>query len=97
MSEQDVLVCQKEIRRLRSVVRELEEDIEKQETTEKILKDITEYAKSTLEESSSSLFGEEDRPNDIYDCGYIDGEYNALVNILNMAGEKHDFQFQGRD
>ena len=88
MYDQDVLACQKEIRRLRSVVRELEE-------SEQILQSIIEYAKATLEESGSSLYGEEERPSDIYDCGYIDGEYNALVHILNMAKEKHDFQFQG--
>jgi len=76
--------CRKEITRLRALVRDYGRKLD----------DIIEYAKETLEDNKPYLYGEEERSNDLYDCGYVDGEYNALVYVLNLAREEHDYEFQ---
>ena len=77
--------CRKEIMRLRALVRDYGKKLDK----------ITESAIETLEENKSYLHGEEERSNDLYDCGYVDGEYDAYIRILNILEEEHDYQIQG--
>ena len=49
---------------------------------------------STLEriaEMQDELYGGPERPSDLVDCGMIDGEYNALIGILDAFGVEYDF------
>lgn len=82
--EEIIAECQREIRRLRAIVRKNGGKLD----------DIIEYAKKTLDDSKPYLYGEEERSNDPYSCGRVDGEYNALVTILRLAGEETDQQIQ---
>ena len=86
MTDEEILMeNQREIFRLRAVVRDLGGKLDK----------IVEYAKETLDNDKPYLYGEEERSNDLYVCGYVDGEYDALVTVLTYAGEEHDYQMQG--
>ena len=64
-------------------------------SAEQILREIVAYAKSVLQDNEEYLFGNESRPLDLYDCGYTDGEYNAFVTVLDIAGENHNYEKQG--
>lgn len=60
------------------------------ETVAKLIKEVRER----LEDLSPYLFGEEERPDDLYDCGYTDAEFNTLVWILDTLGEEHTYEYQ---
>lgn len=83
--EERLRECRREIMRLRAIVRDYGRQLDC----------VIEYAKSELDENKPYLYGEEERSNDLYDCGYVDGEYNALIEVLNRIGEEHDYEFQG--
>ncbi|MCH5303544.1 MAG: hypothetical protein J1E41_01660 [Ruminococcus sp.] len=58
------------------------------------LNEIIAYAKDVLETNKEYLYGEEERSDDLYLCGCVDGEYDALINILDLAGVEHNYQKQ---
>ena len=82
--EEIIAENRREIMRLRALVREYGGQLD----------NIIEYAKKTMDDSKPYLYGEEERSNDPYDCGYVDGKYNALVTVLRLAGEETDQQIQ---
>lgn len=82
--EEIIAENRREIMRLRALVREYGGKLD----------DIIEYAKKTMDDSKPYLYGEEERSNDPYACGRVDGEYNALVTVLRLAGEETDHQIQ---
>ena len=55
--------------------------------------EIVAYIKGQLEELEPNVIGCE-RSNDIYDCGYSDGTWNAYIEILEELGIKHDYPKQ---
>lgn len=86
MTDEEILKeNQKEIFRLRAVVRDLGGKLD----------EIVEFAKDVLDNDQPYLYGQEERSSDLYECGYVDGEYNALVTVLTYAGEEHEYKTQG--
>lgn len=83
LTDEEISV-RREIMRLRALVREYGGKLDS----------IIEYAKKTLDDSKPYLHGAEDRSNDLYDCGRVDGEHNALITVLRLAGEETDHQIQ---
>lgn len=55
---------------------------------------LVEHAFKRLDEMEPELFGGEDRPLDFVDCGMIDGEYNALITVLDLLGVDHMYNKQ---
>lgn len=82
--EEIIAENRREIMRLRALVREYGGKLDS----------IIEYAINTLDDSKPYLHGAEKRTNDLYDCGRVDGEYNALVAVLHLAGEETAHQIQ---
>ena len=56
-------------------------------------KELVAYIKRQLEELEPFVIGSE-RSNDIYDCGYSDGTWNAYIEILEELGIKHNYPKQ---
>ena len=56
-------------------------------------KELVAYIKRQLEELDPFVIGSE-RSNDIYDCWYSDGTWNAYIEILEELGIKHDYPKQ---
>ncbi len=83
--EESLKECQKEIFRLRAIVRDYGRKLDK----------IIESARTELDERKSYLYGSDERSNDLYDCGYVDGEYDTWIRVLDLSGEKHNYQKQG--
>lgn len=56
-------------------------------TAEQILAQIISYAKETINgfNENKEFFSQENRPTDFMDCGFIDGQYDALSHILSLA------------
>ena len=52
---------------------------------------IVEFIKRSLEELDPVVNGDE-RPNDLMDCGYADGSWNTLVEILTKMGVEHHYK-----
>ena len=72
--------CRREIFRLRCVVKSFGERLD----------DVEEYAKKILAVNRPYLYGKEERPNDLYDCGYIDGQQATLTKIMELIGADSD-------
>lgn len=53
--------------------------------------DIVEYIKNNLDDLDPLVNGDE-RPNDLMDCGYLDGSWNTLVEILTKMGVEHHYK-----
>lgn len=58
------------------------------------LEKLVNYIKDTLEENKQYLYGAPERSDDLYICGTVDGEYNALINILNLLEIPNDYMLQ---
>ena len=58
------------------------------------LANLVQEATASLEGMQSQLYGGEERPNDLMDCGYIDGAYNTWIEVLNILGIEHRFEAQ---
>lgn len=50
--------------------------------------------KERLDSMAEELFCEVRRPEDVVECGRIDGEYNALIWVLDLMGVDHDYEQQ---
>ena len=59
-----------------------------------IIEELVKAAHEKLTDLESCLYEGADRPNDIYDCGVIDGEYDTWISILNILGVNHDYSYQ---
>ena len=55
---------------------------------------VVQYAIDNLNGMQHQLYGGEERPNDLMDCGVIDGSYNTYIDILNFFGVKHNYKEQ---
>lgn len=54
-------------------------------------RNIVEYIKSLLNDIDCYVNGNE-RPNDWFDCGYVDGSWDTLIDILNQIGVEHTYK-----
>lgn len=52
---------------------------------------IVEYIKSLLDDIDCYVNGNE-RPSDWFDCGYVDGSWGTLIDILNQMDVKHTYK-----
>lgn len=52
---------------------------------------IVAYIKSNLDDLEPYVHGDE-RPTDLMDCGYNDGTWNTLIEILNKMGVEHKYK-----
>jgi hypothetical protein len=62
---------------------------------EKLLEKVEELvanAVENLEEQTDYIYGGDERPNDLMDCGYADGNYDAWYEVLELLGIKHSFK-----
>lgn len=53
--------------------------------------DIVEYIKKLLDTLDCYVNGDE-RPDDIFDCGYADGSWDTLIDLLNQLGVDHKYE-----
>lgn len=65
-----------------------------EKTSNDIIKELITIAQEKLADMESSLYGGEERPNDIYDCGVIDGEYDTWISILDILDVNHNYTHQ---
>ncbi len=63
-------------------------------SAEQKLAKLISTAINTLESMEAQLYGGEERPNDMMDCGCIDGIYNTWINVLDVLGVEHSFESQ---
>jgi hypothetical protein len=64
---------------------------EKDELLNKVEKLVSE-AVENLEGQEDYIYGGDERPNDLMDCGYADGNYDAWYEVLELLGIKHRFK-----
>lgn len=55
---------------------------------------LVKFALESLENLEDYLYGKEDRPNDLYDCGAVDAEYDAMIKVLDLLDEPHNYKKQ---
>lgn len=60
------------------------------DTVDNLIRQVRERLKNL----TPHLSGNEERPDDIYDCGYTDAEVNTLIWVLDTLGEEHNYEFQ---
>lgn len=53
--------------------------------------DIEMYVRGVLEDIEPIVNGDE-RPSDLMDCGYVDGTWDALINLLDNMGIEHAYK-----
>lgn len=62
---------------------------------EKLLEKVEELvanAVENLEEQADYIYGGDEKPDDLMDCGYADGNYDAWYEVLEFLGIKHSFK-----
>ena len=67
---------------------------QKYKSAEQKLAELISAAVGALKGMEAQLYGGEDRPNDLMDCGCIDGAYNTWIDVLNLLGVEHEFEPQ---
>lgn len=67
---------------------------QKHKSAEQKLTELISTAINTLKGMETQLYGGEERPNDLMDCGCIDGAYNTWIDVLNLLGVEHSFEAQ---
>lgn len=55
---------------------------------------LIKFARESIENLEDYLYGKDDRPTDLYDCGAVDAEYDAMIKVLDLLEEPHNYKKQ---
>ena len=55
---------------------------------------LIKFSRESLENLEDYLFGKDYRPNDLYSCGTVDAECDAMIKVLDLLDEPHYYKKQ---